>query len=65
MTQNLVPAKLDDSAISEIRDLEQETNTVLVALNPAPTYAELSTEAIGKLRKVEQRLGVVMVAYNR
>ncbi len=65
MARNLNPARLDDSTLAEIRNLENEMGKVLVALDPVPGYAELSAEQLQKLRDVEQRLGVVMVAYER
>ncbi len=65
MARNLNHARLDDSTLAEIRNLENEMGKVLVALDPVPGYAELSAEQLQKLRDVEQRLGVVMVAYER
>ncbi|MCZ7597237.1 MAG: hypothetical protein M5U09_05075 [Gammaproteobacteria bacterium] len=39
-------------------------DTVLVALEPAPAYADLPADKIAKLRDAEAKLGVVMVAYD-
>lgn len=64
MTHPLAPAKLDDDALKEIRALESETRTVLVALEPQPTLATLSEHDLQTIRAAEQRLGVVMVAYD-
>lgn len=64
MSDNLTPAALDPSALDEIRNLEKEMGKVLVALDPAPAYADLTKEQLEKLRAAEQRLGVVMVAYD-
>ncbi len=64
MTQPMAPAKLDDTTLEEIRNLEKEMDTVLVALDPVPSLADLSQADLEKLRQAEQRLGVVMVAYN-
>jgi hypothetical protein len=64
MTTSLTPASLDENALEEIRRLEKETDTVLVALKPAPALADLDTRQLGKIRDAEKRLGVVMVAYD-
>ncbi len=65
MSNNLPPASLDEATLSEIRNLEAEMGKVLVALNPAPAYAELSQDQLQKIRDAERKLGVVMVAYER
>lgn len=64
MTHAMAPAKLDDAALDELRHLEQEMGTVLVALDPAPSLAHLSEDKLERLRQAEARLGVVMVAYD-
>ena len=64
MIQPMAPASLDDAALAEIRRLEKEMDTVLVALDPSPRLAALSEQDLLKLRRAEERLGVVMVAYH-
>jgi len=64
MTEHLAPARLDDAALDELRRLEREMDTVLVALEPAPAYADLPADKLAKLRNAEAKLGVVMVAYD-
>lgn len=64
MTHPMAPASLDDAALEEVRRLEKEMDTVLVAVDPSPRLADLSDDDLAKLRQAEQRLGVVMVAYD-
>ena len=57
------PAPLDDTAVRDIRSLEDDLGRVVVALQPPKTPAALSDDDLARLQEVEQRLGVVIVAY--
>ncbi|GJL82375.1 MAG: hypothetical protein DHS20C01_20090 [marine bacterium B5-7] len=64
MSASLSPAPLDTTALNEIKHLEEEIGSVVVALEPMPAYANLDNDQLQRLRETEQRLGVVMVAYD-
>jgi hypothetical protein len=58
-------AKLEESQLNKVQELEEELGTYVVALEPYVRLAELSEEQIQKLQAMEQDLGVVLLAYER
>jgi hypothetical protein len=56
-------ADLDEESIERIRTMEEEMDTLIVALEPHYPLAELSEEQVTKLQHLENDLGVVLVAY--
>lgn len=60
----LRPALLDDAHLAPLRQLEQETGSVIVAYQPESPFAALSEEQQLRLKELEDQLGVVLLAYN-
>lgn len=59
------PAKLDDSKVNELQNLESELGKTVVAVEPHPQPATMSPDQLDKLKRAEENLGVVLVAYDR
>ncbi len=58
-------ANLDETQISTVQKLEEETGAVIVALEPHFLPAPLSQDQLAKLRALEQEMGVVLLAYRQ
>jgi hypothetical protein len=63
MNTEFAPAKVNDSQLEKIRNLEQNIGKVIVAIEPKQQFARLTQDQLNELRTAEQELGVVMVAY--
>ena len=64
MASRFQPARLDDSALNEVKSLEDDLGKVVVALERSATVAELSPDELDRVKGAEDRLGVVIVAYD-
>ena len=56
-------ANLDDESIERIRQMEESTDSLIVALEPHYPLAELKDEQVNMLQNLENELGVVLIAY--
>ena len=56
-------AALSEEQLSRVQELEAETGTMIVALEPEFKLARLSREQIAQLQALEHELGVVLLAY--
>ena len=63
MSAQLQIASLDEAAVSKIRALEGETDTVIMAFEPGKQPAALNEQQIGNLRDLEQELSVTLLAF--
>ena len=54
---------VDDKAVKEIRDLENETGTLIMAYATPYVSADLSPEQLRKIEDLEKKLCVRLVAY--
>jgi len=62
---DLRPAALDDSALDDLRRLEERVGTPLVAYEAASPYAELTDDQLAEIQRAESALGVRLLAYRR
>jgi tRNA U34 5-methylaminomethyl-2-thiouridine-forming methyltransferase MnmC len=58
-------AQLDEAALVQVRALEEELGTYVIALAPRYPLAELPQEKLRRLQELEKQLGVVLLAYER
>lgn len=63
MTPDIRPAALDESTLADVRRLEQELGTTLVAYEPRSPYADLDADQVAALQRAESQLGVRLLAY--
>jgi len=63
MHTEFTPAKVDESQLQKIKDLEQNIGKVVVAIQPKQMFAQLTQDQLTALQTTERELGVVMVAY--
>ena len=59
------PALISDQDLQTIRNLEDNLNKVIVAIEPEPKFAEFSESELTNLQQTEKELGVVMLAYEQ
>ncbi len=62
-TPRLKIAKLDESSLKKLRQMEEATGTLIVAIEPAYPVADLDQEQVKQLQQLENDLGVVLIAY--
>jgi hypothetical protein len=62
-TPHLRPAQLGDAALDDVRRLEQQLGTPLVAYESETPYAALTDDQLAEIRRVESTLGVRLLAY--
>lgn len=62
---DLRPAALDESALDELRRLEERVGTPLVAYEAESPYAELTDDQLAEIRRAETALGVRLLAFRR
>ncbi|MDX1614700.1 MAG: hypothetical protein R3300_10360 [Candidatus Promineifilaceae bacterium] len=58
-------ATLSEEQLARVQNLESETGTMIVALEPEFKLARLSREQIAQLQALEHELGVVLLAYQQ
>ncbi|NJN17202.1 MAG: hypothetical protein HC822_13460 [Oscillochloris sp.] len=56
-------AELDAKDLEQIRKLEAQIGTPIVAYRPKTPYAELTAAQVRELQDLEHELGVVLLAY--
>lgn len=56
-------ARLDDSKVRRLRELEEEIGTRMLAVNQDCHCANLTDEQLEALQEAERELGVVLLAY--
>lgn len=56
---------LDEKAVSEIQNLENETGSLILAYTERPMPAELPKSDLDKIRALEKKLCVRLVAYQK
>ncbi|MCD2193810.1 hypothetical protein LQ327_10530 [Actinomycetospora endophytica] len=59
----LRPATLDDTALGDVRRLEDQLGTPVVAYEAESPFAALSSEQLAEIQRVESTLGVRLLAY--
>jgi hypothetical protein len=59
----LRPAALDDTALDDVRRLEQTLGIPVVAYEPESPFAALSADQLAEVQRVESTLGVRLLAY--
>ena len=59
----LRPAALDDSALDDVRRLEERLGIPVVAYEAESPFATLSPEQLEEVKRVEAALGVRLLAY--
>ena len=64
-SSGLRPAALDDSALDDLRRLEERVGTPLVAYESASPYADLSDDQVAEIQRAESALGVRLLAYRQ
>lgn len=61
--RDMRPAQLDESALEDVRALEDRLGIPVVAYEAASPYASLSAEQLEEIRRTESALGVRLLAY--
>lgn len=56
-------ADLDDKNISRIKRLEEDMDTIILALQAVHPFADLGDEDVERIENLERELGVVLLAY--
>ncbi|HOT95480.1 MAG TPA: hypothetical protein PK089_09890 [Methanoregulaceae archaeon] len=57
------PARLDDTAIDEIQELEERLGVILVAYEKVPPFKKLTDAELARIRAMERETGAILVAY--
>lgn len=58
-------ANLDEASLKKVRELEEQMETVILAVEPHRPLADLTTEQIQRLQSLEKELGVLLLAYKQ
>lgn len=56
-------AKLDESKMQKVRQLEEELGTPILAVEQMCRWTDLDEERLRKLQEAEKELGLVLLAY--
>lgn len=56
-------AKLDEASLQKLRQLEEATGTLIVALEREYPLAELEQAQLAQLQQLEKELDVILIAY--
>jgi hypothetical protein len=56
-------AKLTNSHLRKVQQLEDELDVILIAHEKMPVLSELSREELKALQEMEKRMGLTLVAY--
>ena len=56
--------QLDGEKMQKLKSLEQELGTVVVAVEPQATVAELPPDKLRRLQQAEREMGFILLAYN-
>jgi predicted xylose isomerase-like sugar epimerase len=56
-------ADLDEKNVARVKSLEEETGTIILALQAVHPFANLSDEALERIKELEKEFGVVILAY--
>lgn len=62
---DLRPAALDESALDDLRRLEERLGIPVVAYEAASPYADLTDAQLAEIQRAEAALGVRLLAYRR
>ena len=62
---DLRPAALDESALDDLRRLEERLGIPVVAYEAASPYAGLTDAQLAEIQRAEAALGVRLLAYRR
>ncbi|GAB6285691.1 MAG: hypothetical protein STSR0009_18920 [Methanoregula sp.] len=57
------PAKLAETPVKEIQELEEKLGVTLVAYEKIRPYKKLTAAGIAKLKTAEKETGAILVAY--
>ena len=63
MASQYQPANISDQELEQLKDLEENLDKVIVAVEPEPKFASLNDNELANLQQTEKKLGVVMLAY--
>jgi len=64
MASQYQPAQISNQELEQIKNLEEDLDKVIVAVEPEPKFATLSKSELASLQNTEKKLGVVMLAYD-
>jgi hypothetical protein len=59
----LRPAALDDTALGDVRRLEDQLGAPVVAYEAVSPFAALSADQLAEIQRVESTLGVRLLVY--
>jgi len=59
----LEPAQLSNDQVEQVKQLETELDTLLLAVEEPMRFAQLTESQIRELQKTEEALGCVVLAY--
>ena len=62
-TPRLKFANLDELALEKLRQMEEATGTLIIAVEPEYPIARLTEDQLASLQQLEEQLGVVLIAY--
>ena len=58
-------ANLDQQALDKVRQMEEATGTLIIAVEQEYPIAKLTQDQLASLQQLEEQLGVVLIAYQR
>ncbi|QSZ66971.1 hypothetical protein RJ40_05420 [Methanofollis aquaemaris] len=58
-------AHLSEEKLKQLRKIEEEFGTVLVAYEKVPAFAALSDDEVREVREKEKKLGKILIAYEQ
>lgn len=63
-TPRLRIANLDEAALKKLRQMEDATGALIVAVEPEYPIAKLTQDQLDSLQQLETELGVILIAYD-
>lgn len=58
-------ANLDEASLARVQELEEQFETVILAVEPRYAAAELTEDQLRGLKALEQELDVILIAYQQ
>jgi hypothetical protein len=58
-------ANLDEESLARVQELEEQFETVILAVEPRYAAAELTEDQLNRLKRLEQELDVILIAYKQ
>lgn len=63
MAKQLKIARLDETAVAHLRELEQALDKHIMAFEPGLEFAALSEDDMARVEALEKDLGVILLVY--